>query len=77
MSIVICTIALETNNRKWLEQMKNGQIKIGCNTNLGNTVAVEMLGYTGFDWIMIDTQHAGVNRGWSRLIQYQLLLVIN
>lgn len=51
-----------SNNQKWLNDMRAGKLKIGCNLNLNNSVAGELLASMGYDWVLVDTQHSPVNR---------------
>ena len=38
--------------------LKAGKTQIGCWLSLGNTIAAEICAAAGFDWVLIDTEHA-------------------
>lgn len=39
-------------------KLLNGDTVIGCWCSLGNAVATEVLGLAGFDWLLLDSEHA-------------------
>lgn len=41
-----------------LEKKKNGQVSCGTFTQLKTTAAVEAIGTTGLDYVLIDSEHA-------------------
>ena len=41
-----------------LEKKKNGQVSVGTFTHLKSTVAIECIGTTGLDYVLIDSEHA-------------------
>jgi 4-hydroxy-2-oxoheptanedioate aldolase len=38
-------------------RLKQGEILIGCWLNLGSTITAEIVGMSGFDWVLIDLEH--------------------
>ena len=46
---------------KILENLKNGKVSIGMELYTGSASLVEILGYTGFDFYMLDMEHAPVS----------------
>lgn len=42
---------------KVIEKLDNAQITVGCWSLMGNPEVVEMMGYVGFDFVIIDRQH--------------------
>jgi len=62
----------QTNNRKFVQQMKDGTLKCGVNINLNSPLLAELSGYMGYDFIMVDTQHSPFNRE-SQLSLYQAI----
>lgn len=40
------------------QKLKNGDQLIGCWCALGNPIATEVLGLAGFDWLLLDCEHA-------------------
>jgi 2-keto-3-deoxy-L-rhamnonate aldolase RhmA len=45
-----------------LEALKKGEIPLGMEVNTGNPSIIEILAYTGFDFYMLDMEHARLNR---------------
>jgi len=45
-----------------LEALKRGEIPLGMEVNTGNPSIIEILGYTGFDFYMLDMEHTRINR---------------
>ena len=37
--------------------LKNGDVQIGCWMSFGETITCELMGTTGFDWLMFDGEH--------------------
>lgn len=52
--------------------LKNGETVFGCWVGLADTFAAEIMGTTGFDWLVIDGEH-GPNDLRSILAQLQVL----
>jgi 4-hydroxy-2-oxoheptanedioate aldolase len=44
-------------DNKLIEKLKKGQPVAGCWSLMGSLEAVEMMGYSGFDFVIIDRQH--------------------
>jgi 4-hydroxy-2-oxoheptanedioate aldolase len=38
--------------------LRAGKVQIGCWLSLGNVIAAEICAAAGFDWVLIDTEHA-------------------
>jgi 4-hydroxy-2-oxoheptanedioate aldolase len=50
-------------------QVKAGNPKFGLFVNSGSTVVVEQLSFSGYDWLLVDTQHGPMDRqGLSNMI---------
>src|SRR5437870_4816980 len=43
------------------QQLREGQPKIGLFINSHSPTLVEQLAHTGYDWLLIDTQHGPMN----------------
>lgn len=41
--------------------LEEGHVPLGIQSFTGNHALIEVLGHTGFDWVMIDTEHCGLN----------------
>lgn len=41
--------------------LKEGKIAIGTTITIGHPDIAEIIGHTGFDWVMLDTEHAPMN----------------
>ena len=54
------------------ERIKNGEALNGCWLNLASTISAEIVGRTGFDWVLIDLEHGAGNE----VIMYQQLQVL-
>lgn len=39
------------------ERLKRGETLLGCWANLGSPVSAEILGKSGFDWVLVDYEH--------------------
>jgi len=52
------------------EQMRAGQATIGCFLGLGSPNVAELLAHAGFDWLVIETDHNGLD---SAEIQHMLM----
>jgi 2-keto-3-deoxy-L-rhamnonate aldolase RhmA len=44
-----------------LEALKKGDIPLGMEINTGDTSLIEILAYTGFDFLMLDMEHSRLN----------------
>ena len=70
----------EKNEKKKLtssefkEELKQGIPKIGLFGNSGSEILMELVAFSGYHWILIDTQHAPIDRtnlgDMIRAIQY-------
>ena len=45
-------------HNKFKAQLKTGKVQIGCWAGMADPYATEMLGTAGFDWLLIDAEHA-------------------
>ena len=54
------------------KRLKNGEAVNGCWLNLGSSVTAEMVGRSGYDWVLIDLEH-GVGSEKDVLQQLQAL----
>ncbi len=43
---------------RFREDLLAGKRLIGCWSSLGNPVTTEVLGLAGFDWLLLDAEHA-------------------
>jgi 2-keto-3-deoxy-L-rhamnonate aldolase RhmA len=50
----------DTENRL-LEMIKHNQIPVGMQCFTGDRALIEVLGLTGFDFVMLDTEHSTIN----------------
>ena len=41
----------------------SGETLIGCWLNLGSALTAEMVGMSGFDWVLIDVEHGSGSEG--------------
>lgn len=46
---------------KMKHKMRNGEVVLGMMCNSGNPTMVEMLGYAGFDYVVIETEHTPIS----------------
>lgn len=53
-------------------RLRNGETLLGCWLNLGSSLAAEMIGLAGFDWVLIDLEH-GAGTENDALYQLQAL----
>jgi 2-keto-3-deoxy-L-rhamnonate aldolase RhmA len=44
-----------------VEMVERGQVPLGIQCFTGDHALIEVLGRTGFDWVMLDTEHCGQN----------------
>ena len=51
------------------KRLKQGEILNGCWLNLGSSVTAEIVGMSGFDWVLIDLEHGA---GAEKDVLYQL-----
>lgn len=51
------------------KRLQKGETLLGCWLNLGSSITAEMVGLTGFDWVLIDLEHGtgGENNVISQL----------
>lgn len=54
------------------QRLKNGETLNGCWLNLGSAVTAEIVGLSGFDWVLIDLEH-GAGSESTTLSQIQAL----
>jgi 4-hydroxy-2-oxoheptanedioate aldolase len=45
------------------QRILSGETVHGTWINLGSTVSAEIIGNTGFDWVLIDLEHGAGNDG--------------
>jgi 2-keto-3-deoxy-L-rhamnonate aldolase RhmA len=48
----------EAFNNRFKEQLRTKEVQIGLWSSLASNIVTEILSYAGFDWILIDTEHA-------------------
>lgn len=53
-------------------RIRNGETVIGCWLNLGSSVTAEIVGRSGYDWVLIDLEH-GAGGEQDVLLQLQAL----
>ncbi|MBD3288811.1 2-dehydro-3-deoxyglucarate aldolase, partial [candidate division KSB1 bacterium] len=51
------------------QRIRRGETVLGCWLNLGSSLAAEMVGLAGFDWVLIDLEHGA---GTEKDVLYQL-----
>jgi 4-hydroxy-2-oxoheptanedioate aldolase len=61
-----------TQMKNLKERIKNGEAVNGCWLNMASTISAEIVGRTGFDWVLIDLEHGAGNE----VIMYQQLQVL-
>ena len=54
------------------KRVLNGETLHGCWLNLGSPLTAEIVGLSGFDWVLIDLEH-GAGTEMSTLAQLQAL----
>ncbi|MDL1899891.1 hypothetical protein FBR02_03885 [Anaerolineae bacterium CFX9] len=54
------------------EKMHAGQATLGCFLGLGSPNVAELLAHTGFDWLVIETEHNGLD---SAEIEHMLMAI--
>lgn len=54
------------------EKLRAGQPAIGCFLGLGSPNVAELLGHAGFDWLVIETEHNGLD---SAEVEHMLMAV--
>ncbi|WP_162415689.1 HpcH/HpaI aldolase family protein [Cyclobacterium roseum] len=54
------------------KRLKSGETLIGCWLNLGSSITAEIVGLSGFDWVLIDLEH-GAGEPKDLLHQLQAL----
>ena len=45
------------------EKIARGEAALGCSVMFPSPQVVEMLGYAGFDWVLIDCEHGSISLG--------------
>ncbi len=55
------------------ERLRDGEIVHGCWINMGSLTAAEIIGYAGFDWVLIDLEHGAGDTG----VLYEQLQVLH
>ncbi len=45
------------------KKLAEGKVSCGCVVTSRSTVIIEMLGYAGFEWVFIDTEHVPIESG--------------
>ena len=55
------------------KRIKQGESVLGCWLNLGSALTAEIVGQTGFDWVLIDLEHGAGNE--KDVLAQSLLLV--
>ena len=58
--------AEESGMDKVREVVATGQPTFGSWVTLGDTVAAELMGKAGYDWVILDTQHGGIT--WDNML---------
>lgn len=51
-------MATKTCENKFRQAVLNKEVLIGCWAALGSPITTEVLGYAGFDWLLLDGEHA-------------------
>lgn len=51
------------------KRIRQGEVVHGCWLNLGSSLTAEIVGLTGYDWILIDLEHGA---GFEKDVLYQL-----
>jgi 2-keto-3-deoxy-L-rhamnonate aldolase RhmA len=52
-----------------LQMFEQNQIPLGMQCFTGDPILIEIMGITGFDWVMLDSEHSGNNpRAMEHLI---------
>lgn len=49
---------MQITQNKFKQALKEGRLQIGLWSSLCSNIAVEVIGDSGFDWILIDSEHA-------------------
>lgn len=52
---------MKSNRMK--ERIARGETALGCSVMIPSPQVVEMLGYAGFDWVLIDCEHGSIGLG--------------
>jgi 2-keto-3-deoxy-L-rhamnonate aldolase RhmA len=53
-----------------LQMLEQNQIPLGMQCFTGDPILIEIMGLTGFDWVMFDSEHSGNNpRAMEHLIR--------
>jgi 2-keto-3-deoxy-L-rhamnonate aldolase RhmA len=43
------------------EKLRGGEPTMGCFMSLGSSAVAELLGHSGFEWLVIETEHSGLD----------------
>lgn len=54
------------------DRIRSGETVYGCWINLGSTVSAEIIGQSGFDWVLVDLEH-GAGNDAAMFLQLQAL----
>jgi 4-hydroxy-2-oxoheptanedioate aldolase len=54
------------------DKVRNGESTIGCFLGLGSPTVAELLGHAGFDWLVIETEHNGLD---AAEVQHMLMAI--
>ncbi|MEM1697694.1 MAG: hypothetical protein QXG48_03490, partial [Thermofilaceae archaeon] len=52
--------------------LRKGEVALGSWVTIGNPEVVEMLSLLGFDWLLLDAEHAPLD---IRLLEYMMMAV--
>ncbi len=58
--------------KKLKQRLQNGETLHGCWLNMGSSLSAEIVGKSGFDWVLVDLEH-GVGTEKDALHQFQVL----
>ena len=56
--LIYHALTMEMQHNKFKKALKEGRLQIGLWSSLCSTIAAQVLGDSGFDWIVIDGEHA-------------------
>src|SRR5438094_7563460 len=54
------------------EKLRGGQVTVGCFLGLGSPNVAELLAHAGFDWLVVETEHNGLD---SAEIEHMLMAI--
>ena len=59
MGARLCTWSMNSKIKNWLkESLLTGKIAVGAQLRFGSPAIAELFGIAGFDWVLIDSEHA-------------------